>query len=145
MNGGAKMVDRNGMRAGAGISAIALLLALIFNAPSIVFLVAVALTIGAAFGPARSPLGLIYRGIKSTFKLKIPKEPEEAAPPRFAQLVGAIFLWASLAGFFVVDSDPLGWTLAMIVAALQLLLAVSGICVGCEVYLFSRRIAAKGA
>lgn len=139
------MVDRNGMRGGAGISAVALLLALVFDSPTIVVAVFVALAIGSLFGPRVSPPGMMYRGLKTLLRLNIPKEPEDAAPPRFAQTVGAIFLGVATLGFFAFDSDALGWTFAMIVAALQALLAVSGICVGCEVYLFGKRLAAKGA
>lgn len=139
------MVDRNGMRAGAGISAIVLLVGLVLDARVIVIIVLAALAIGALFGPQISPLGAIYRGLKTTLKLRIPKEPEEAAPPRFAQTVGTLFLGLSVFFFYATGSSVLGWTFAMIVAGLQGLLAVSGICVGCEIYLIGKRLAAKGA
>ena len=55
------------------------------------------------------------------------------------QTVGVIFLTgATLA--FLAGLTILGWTLALIVAVLAALAAVSGICVGCEIYLwFARR------
>ena len=133
------------MRAGAGISAVALLVAMVTDAPAVVVVVFAALAVGALFGPQVSPLGMIYRGIKSTLKLKISKEPEDAAPPRFAQTLGAIFLGLSMLCFYAFDAGGAGWAFAMIVAGLQALLAVSGICVGCEMYLFGKRLAAKGA
>jgi hypothetical protein len=38
-----------------------------------------------------------------------------------------------------------GWVFALIVAALQGLLAGTGLCIGCEIYLYGRRFSAKGA
>ncbi len=58
---------------------------------------------------------------------------EDARPPRFANLVGAIVLGAAslahLLGF-----STLGWALALLVAGLALLSAATGFCAGCEVY-----------
>ena len=60
-------------------------------------------------------------------------ETEEAAPTRFAQLVGTIVLGAaSLA--FVVGAMTLGWVLTVVVTALAALAAATRICVGCIVY-----------
>src|SRR4051794_37765885 len=58
---------------------------------------------------------------------------EDARPPRFANLVGAIFLAAATtsyaAGFAVA-----GAALGSIVAALALVAAATGFCTGCEAY-----------
>jgi hypothetical protein len=58
---------------------------------------------------------------------------EDARPPRFANLVGAVFLTAattaSAAGF-----HTLGAILGGLVAALALLAAATGFCTGCEMY-----------
>jgi hypothetical protein len=58
---------------------------------------------------------------------------EDARPPRFANLVGAVFLTgatiASAAGL-----TTLGTVLGGIVAALALLAAATGFCSGCEAY-----------
>jgi uncharacterized protein DUF4395 len=67
---------------------------------------------------------------------------EDARPPRFANLVGAVFLSsASLA--FVTGSDTLGTVLGAIVAALALLAAISGFCTGCEMYKLGHRLVGK--
>ena len=64
---------------------------------------------------------------------------EDARPPRFANLVGLGFLaGATLA--FLLGLSALGWTLTMVVAALALLAAVTGLCVGCEAYLWLARL-----
>jgi thiol-disulfide isomerase/thioredoxin len=64
---------------------------------------------------------------------------EDARPPRFANLVGAVVMGiaavALAAGFELV-----GWALALLVAALALLAAASGLCVGCEIYRLGARL-----
>jgi hypothetical protein len=70
-------------------------------------------------------LGRIYRG------LNLPSsEPEPAAPPRFAQLLGTIFLAVATAGLFVADTGTrpywlIGWGAALIVAALAAIAATT--------------------
>jgi len=64
---------------------------------------------------------------------------EDARPPRFANLVGAVVLSAAtlayLAGFPV-----LGAVLGGVVATLALLAAATGLCVGCELYRLLARV-----
>jgi hypothetical protein len=69
---------------------------------------------------------------------------KDARPVRFANLVGLIFLSAaSLA--HLAHLPRLGWALGLIVAALALLAAVSGLCVGCEVYRLLARLRGVGS
>lgn len=142
-----RMVDKNSMRGGAGISAVAILIAFIFGGTAgiwVIVALAVALGIGSIFGLRYSPLGATFRSIKKTFRLSIPVEPEEEPPPRFAMTLGFVVLaLASLS--FLANLDALGWTFALAVAGLQGLLAVTGLCVGCEIYAYTRRLAAKEA
>jgi Domain of unknown function (DUF4395) len=64
---------------------------------------------------------------------------EDSRPPRFANLVGLLFLGgATLA--FLLDAPAVGWTLTLIVAALALLAAATGLCAGCEVYKLTARL-----
>ena len=58
---------------------------------------------------------------------------EDSRPPRFANLVGAVFLTAATASY-VAGLDTLGAILGAIVAALALLAAATGFCTGCEAY-----------
>ncbi|MGH3134622.1 MAG: DUF4395 domain-containing protein [Gaiellaceae bacterium] len=58
---------------------------------------------------------------------------EDARPPRFANLIGAVFLTAaSLA--YVLGADVVGAALGALVAALAVLAAATGFCAGCEAY-----------
>jgi hypothetical protein len=64
---------------------------------------------------------------------------EDARPPRFANVVGVVFL-TSATILFIAGATTAGWVLTLIVAALALLAATSGICVGCEMYLWLARL-----
>lgn len=139
-----QMVDRFGMRFGAGLSAALLVLAFAVDLQEVVALVALALGMGAVLGPSRSPMSYLYRGLKRSFLRSIPSDPEPAAPPRFAQLLGFLFLVGGSVALLV-GLDGLGWTLALLVAVLQALLATTGLCIGCEMYLVWKRIGARSA
>jgi hypothetical protein len=65
-------------------------------------------------------------------------EIEDARPPRFANILGAVFLSASTIAH-IAGLEAMGWALAVIVAALALLAATTGLCVGCEIYKFIAR------
>lgn len=64
---------------------------------------------------------------------------EDARPPRFANMVGLLFLAAATVAFLL-GASTAGWTLTLVVAALALLAAVSGLCVGCELYVRLARL-----
>jgi hypothetical protein len=67
---------------------------------------------------------------------------EDARPPRFANLVGAVFLSAaSLA--FVAGWDGAGTVLGALVSALALLASATGFCTGCELYKLGYRLTGR--
>lgn len=139
-----RMVDKNGMRGGAGISAIVLLVGFVFQWRPVVPAIAVALAVGSLAGLRYSPLGATYRFLKRAFRLSIPVEPEEEPPPRFAQTLGfAVSGVASL--LFIPGWNAAAWTLALLVALLQGLLAATGLCIGCEIYLYAQRFKTREA
>ena len=61
---------------------------------------------------------------------------EDARPPRFANLVGAIVLTAAAAAYGA-ELATVGIALGALVAALALLAAATGFCTGCELYKLS--------
>lgn len=141
-----RMVDRNSMRAGAGISAVVLLVAFVLQWHLAVVAMAIALGMGSLLGLRYSPLGATYRLVKKTLRLGVPVEPEEEPPPRFAQTLGFAVLAVASIVFVLTDAtNGVAWGLTLIVAFLQGLLAATGLCVGCEIYLYTRRFAPKGA
>jgi hypothetical protein len=67
---------------------------------------------------------------------------EDARPPRFANLVGAVFLSAaSLA--FVAGWNGAGTALGAVVAVLALLASTTGFCAGCEAYKLGYRLTGR--
>jgi hypothetical protein len=58
---------------------------------------------------------------------------EDARPPRFANMVGAVFLTAA-ATSYALGADGVGAGLGLLVASLALLAAATGLCAGCEAY-----------
>jgi Domain of unknown function (DUF4395) len=66
-------------------------------------------------------------------------EIEDARPPRFANIMGAVVLTVATLSY-AVGWTALGWSLAAAVAGLALLAATTGLCVGCEIYRFVARM-----
>jgi hypothetical protein len=64
---------------------------------------------------------------------------EDARPPRFANLVGAVFLSGATASY-VAGLEVVGATLGGLVAGLALLAAATGFCTGCEAYKLGSRL-----
>ena len=72
---------------------------------------------------------------------------EDSRAPRLANMIGVAFLGAAAIAWWA-GAVTLGTVLASIVAALALLAAVTGLCVGCELYRIGARlrgISANGA
>jgi hypothetical protein len=67
---------------------------------------------------------------------------EDARPPRFANLIGVVFLTAASASF-AAGWDRVGTVLGAVVAALALLAAATGLCVGCEAYKLGYRLTGR--
>ncbi len=58
---------------------------------------------------------------------------EDARPPRFANMVGAVFLAAATLAYLV-GAGVVGGVLGSLVAVLALLASATGLCAGCEAY-----------
>jgi Domain of unknown function (DUF4395) len=131
------VIDARGPRVNQALIGCLSLLALVVRADWLVALLALQLFVGLTLGRRFCLPCLLY------FELIQPRfgegPVEDARPPRFANVVGACFLGgATLA--FVLGAPEVGWVLAGIVAALALLAAITGLCVGCEMYRRSARL-----
>ena len=125
-------IDPRGHRFGAGLSALLLIAAAVTGWVPGVVLALLSIGTSAAFGLRYSIYGAIWRRIART--LRLPKvEPEHEYPPRFAQTLGSVALILSLVAF-ALGATVVGWGLALAVAGLQSLLAVTGYCLGCRLY-----------
>jgi hypothetical protein len=68
---------------------------------------------------------------------------EDSRPPRFANLVGVVVLGAASLAYAAGLALP-GAVLGLLVAALALLSAITGLCAGCELYKISARLRGLG-
>jgi hypothetical protein len=64
---------------------------------------------------------------------------EDSRPPRFANVVGATLLWVATVAF-AAGVPVVGTVIGAAVAALALLAATTGLCVGCELYRLGSRL-----
>lgn len=97
----------------------------------LLWLLAAQLAIGLTFGRRYCLPCLLYFEV---IQPRIGEGPiEDSRPPRFANMVGTVFLGtASLA--YGLDAPAVGAGLGLIVAALALLAATTGLCIGCKMY-----------
>ena len=130
-------IDPRGPRVNQGVLTIALLLGFLADWRAVIPIFAVVLLLGAAFGPRYGPVLRFFAEVIRP-RLGPPSEMEDPRPPRFAAAIGVLFLGAATIAL-VAGAPGLAWGLALIVAALAGLAAITGICVGCEVYLVLAR------
>lgn len=136
------LIDVRGPRVGAAITTVVLAVAIVLQGTLGTTLVAwqVAVFAVSTFaGLAWSPYGTLFRIAKRRLDLGPPPEVEAEAPPRFAQLCGFVVAGAGLVALLA-GAPTLGWVLVGMVLALSTLLATTGICVGCELYLLGARL-----
>jgi hypothetical protein len=130
-------IDPRGPRFNQAVVSGALLVGFVGDWRLVVPGVAALLLVGAVFGPRWNPLQRLYAAVIRP-RLAPPASLEDPRAPRFASAVGVAFLAASTVAFLA-GSTTLGWVLAIIVAFLAGLAAATGICVGCEVYMWTAR------
>ena len=134
---GPKPIDPRGPRFNQAVLSVGLLLGFLLDWRPVVPGFAVVLALGAALGPRYGPFLRLYAEVIKP-RLGPPSELEDPRPPRFAAAVGVLFLTAGTVAFLA-GASTLGWVLALVVAVLAGLSATTGICVGCEIYLFVAR------
>lgn len=94
---------------------------------------------GALLGHRFNLWGLLFRhGLVPILRLGPPLNLKPAAPARFAMILGTLFLAVATVLLLVSTGTGIlhwvGWALALMVAALALLAAITELCVGCEIY-----------
>ena len=100
-------------------------------------LLAAQLAIGLRLGRRWCLPCLLYFGV---IQPRLGEGPiEDSRPPRFANQVGVAFLGAATLAH-ASGLSSMGWALGLIVAALALLAATTGLCVGCEMYKIGARL-----
>jgi hypothetical protein len=141
---GGLLIDVRGPRFGAVITSLVLGSALVVQGRVGVALVAwqwLAFAIASLAGLRFSPYGNLFRWLKRRLDLGPPPATEPEAPPRFAQACGLAVASVALAAF-ALGASGLGWVAVAVVLALSLLLATTGICIGCELHVLGTRVLA---
>ena len=128
------MVDVNVPRFNQALVASLTAAAFVFDLPARVAVTFVVLALSWVGGPAVAPFTRLYVAlVRPRVDPDGPREFEPAAPPRFSQLLGAVFLGAATAALYL-GATTIGWALALLVTALAGLAAVARICLGCLLY-----------
>jgi hypothetical protein len=131
------VIDSRGPRTNQAVIGSLSLLAFLFDLQWLPALLALQLLIGLTAGRRYCLPCLLW------FEVLQPRfgegRIEDARPPRFANVVGVVFL-TSATILFIAGAATAGWVLTLIVAALALLAATSGICAGCEMYLWLAKL-----
>ena len=130
-------IDVRGPRFAAWITAVVLAVALVLGSGVLVAVQAVVFAVGAFAGLRYAPYGAFFR-VAVAPRLGPVREREPEAPPRFAQLVGLLFAVVGAAGYLL-GAPVLGAVATGLALVAALLNAVTGFCLGCELYLIARR------
>jgi hypothetical protein len=134
-------IDPRGARFAASLTTLVLAAVLVTGSEWLLAGQVVVFVIGAVAGLAASPYALLYARLVRP-RIGPPARLEDAAPPRFAQAVGAIFGAVGLVGYLA-DLTVLGYAAVGAALAAAFLNAAFGICLGCEIYLAYRRLAGR--
>ena len=141
MKAGAGKVDHSALRANQASIIALLILGFIMDSPPLVTFVAGVMLLGSLIGrPGFLP---VYESVRALGIARPLLLADNAAPHRFAQTLGGVFLVLSTAGFFA-GLPGLGWLLSWLVVALAALNLFVGFCVGCAVYYWFNRLGLPG-
>jgi hypothetical protein len=131
------VIDARAPRFNQAVVGTVSLLGAVFGWPLAWAIVSTQLLMGLTLGRQYCLTCLAY------FKLVQPRfgegSIEDSRPPRLANMIGCVFLGAAAAAWWL-GSPTVGMVLGSIVAALALLAASTGLCMGCELYRLSARM-----
>lgn len=137
-------IDPRGPRFTAAVTAVVLGVVLLLPATPAAWLLAAQTVLfawGAAAGVQRTPLAWVFRTVLRP-RLAAPAEFEDPRPPRFAQSVGLAFAAVGLVGYLA-GVTLLGQVAVGLALVAALLNAVTGFCLGCEMYLIGKRLTTR--
>jgi hypothetical protein len=131
------VIDTRAPRTNQAIVGVLSLLAVVTGWWPILGVVAGQLAIGLVFGRRYCLPCLLYFEV---IQPRLGEGPiEDSRPPRFANVVGTVFLGIATVAYFA-GATIVGQGLGLAVAALAILAATTGLCVGCEIYRVAARL-----
>lgn len=128
-------IDPRGPRVVAAVTSVVLATVLLTGSGWLLLAQAVVFALGTV---DRSPYALAFRTVVRP-RLAPPAELEDPRPVRFAQAVGLAFSLAALLGL-AGGSTLLAVAATAAALAAAFLNAAFGVCLGCELYLLTRRL-----
>jgi hypothetical protein len=131
-------IDSRAPRFGAAITTVILAIALVTGSGWLLLAQTAVFAIGAVGGMRYAPYGMIYKTVLRP-RLGPPSELEDAAPPRFAQVVGLTCGAIGTIGYLA-GSPVLGTVFAALAFVAAFLNAAFNYCLGCQLYLFIQRL-----
>lgn len=143
MSSRSSVVDAKVPRAKAAFHTILPGLAFLVQAPWLVAATGLVMAVSVLGGPRLSLFGRLYAKLIQPLLKLSPGEPEAAAPHRFAEALGAIFLLFGAGILLANPASVVGWGAALLVFALAALNWIGGFCVGCKVYVLLSRLRAR--
>ncbi len=132
-----RLVDVRGPRFAAWVTSVVLAVVLLTGNVALLSVQVLVFALGAFLGLRRHPYGVLFRVLVAP-RLGPAREREPESPPRFAQYVGLLFGVVAVVGYSL-GAPVVGATATGLALAAALLNAVTGFCLGCELYLIARR------
>jgi hypothetical protein len=133
------VVDHTALRVNQ--AAIVALLTIAYLTDQVWLVAAVGLVMAA--GTIHASLALFQRLYRDVLRpaglLRPDPRPDDPAPHRFAQGMGAAVLMAAVAAL-VIGAPAIGWALTLLVAALAGVNLVFGFCAGCFIFFHLQRL-----
>jgi len=129
-----KKVDTTALKFNQASLVTLMLVAFLFELRWLVLAVGLVLTVGTIFPRAALFKQIYLKVLKPARLLKPNVIPDDPAPHRFAQGVGAVFLLAASFALLGLENAVVGWTLAWVVIILAAINLFFGFCAGCFVY-----------
>ncbi|MFB6153907.1 MAG: DUF4395 domain-containing protein [Halodesulfurarchaeum sp.] len=124
-------VDPRAPRFGQAITATVLLTAILTTTPILVYGLAVVMLAAIASGWRLDAYAVLWR--RGVHPLVEERQPEPAAPHRFARLMGAT--GTTLAAVGLLAGLPIaGYAVAALIAGVAGVSAATGYCIGCRMY-----------
>jgi hypothetical protein len=127
------LVDSRGPRLGQAAVAVALVTGFVFSWSLLIPVAALVTAAAAVAGPERDPVTRLLAG---SWAARVRRRPSTMEDPRALRLTSALERAALLLASLIVAAGvgSLAWVLALAVALAAALMAVTGVCLGCELY-----------
>jgi hypothetical protein len=127
------LIDSRGPRLGQAVVALALVTGFVFSWTVLIPLSAAVAILAAVVGPENDPLGKVLAGF---WTARMRAGTQNLEDPRALRSTSALEAVALLLATLIAAAgvESLAWVLALAVALAAALMAVTGVCLGCELY-----------